>query len=214
MKPLVFLGGVTRTYGKVFVFWIRSFVGIGCLHAATLNLHRQLGLKIINKGRKISGWGKHGKLPLEKIQGKIFAECHKLMTSDQRLPLNLFLWLLRFKKQWPFKFRKRVTSKQFLLVPKMDVHSWICFASLLLDSCWDHWTNQPKFTFIYFTSYPDFGRIIISATSWEMIFQCPFCSSKTETTPQKNGKKTSQESSRKRDFLLTQVSSTWRCDSR
>ena len=55
MKPLVFLGGVTRTYGKVFVFWIRSFVGIGCLHAATLNLHRQLGLKIINKGRKISG---------------------------------------------------------------------------------------------------------------------------------------------------------------
>ena len=150
-------------------------------------------------------------------------ENFRCKRSKGKFSLNATAWWLRIKKNpfcfcgfwdskkpWPFKFRKRVTSKQFLLVPKMDVHSWICFVSLLLDSCWDHWANQPKFA--YFTSYLDFlgriqllGRWFSNAHVWFI---------KNRNHSQKKREKNIPRKFQVNVFVLTKVSSTWRCDSR
>ena len=68
------------------MFWIRSLVGIGCLHAATLNLHRQLGLKIIKFfwGAKDFWVRQAWKTSAGKNPREIFVECRGLMTSDQK----------------------------------------------------------------------------------------------------------------------------------
>ena len=38
-------------------------------------------------------WGRQPWKTSEKIQGKIFAECHGLMTSNQKLPLYKFVFV-------------------------------------------------------------------------------------------------------------------------